>query len=133
MKTRTKILGLSAGILLIALTFLPPATLGNAAEEDATLQFLNMMDQYLGLSRQWVDMASDDASAVYLALEGIIEIYEGRGEKAKAIPHLERLLDGVDDPAKRNLIRFKIRDLYNETGRNEQALGVLDAIVAENR
>ncbi len=121
-------------LIVVTAGWLTPASQGDQTEDpDTTMNFLSMMDRYLELSRRWVDMASRDDSAVYLALEGITEIYDGRGAKDKAIAHLERLLADTQDPGKRNLIRFKIRDLYNETGRTERSLEVLDAIVMDNR
>ena len=66
--------------------------------------------------------------------EGIVEIHEERGEKAKAIPILKTILDKYpDDQAVRNIIRFKLRDLYRETGQADLALAELDVLIEENR
>ena len=101
--------------------------------EDEARHFIDLMDNYLGLSDRWVSMASQPDTAAYLAIEGIVEVYENRGEKARAIPHLQRLVEtSSDNRALRNLARFKLRDLYNETGRSDQAIEQLELIVQEN-
>ena len=78
-------------------------------------------------------MASEPDTAVYLAIEGITEVYENRGEKAKAIPHLLAIVEqSANNRALRNVARFKLRDLYNETGRSDKALEQLELIIQEN-
>ncbi|RMH22307.1 MAG: hypothetical protein D6696_03725 [Acidobacteria bacterium] len=100
---------------------------------EAEMHFIKLMDQYLNLSDRFVALAGEPVSAAYLAIEGIVEIYENRGEKARAIPHLQRILERQgDDRAIRTLIRFKLRDLYNETGHSDKALEELDRIIEEN-
>lgn len=134
--TKNRSLALITVVALVALTtvFASASSGQQGAVEDETQAFIRLMKGYLGVGDQWVSMASTSESAVYLALEGITEIYEQRGERAKAIEHLNRLLDeSGDNRAVRTIISFKLRDLYNETGRGDQALAVLDRIVADNR
>ncbi|MEM7352531.1 MAG: hypothetical protein AAF657_17155, partial [Acidobacteriota bacterium] len=72
-------------------------------------------------------------TAIFLAIEGIIEVYEERREKAKAIPHLERIVEqNGDNQTVRNIVRFKLRDLYRETGRSDKAIEQLELVIAEN-
>ena len=101
--------------------------------EDEARQFIDLMDNYLGLSGRWVSMASQPDTATYLAIEGITEVYEHRGEKAKAIPHLLDIVDrSAGNRSLRNVARFKLRDLYNETGRSDKAIEQLELIIQEN-
>jgi len=121
----------------VALLFLATLTLtplqATAADENE-MQFLDTMDRYLTISERYISLASEPTAAIYFAVEGISEIYEDRGEKAQAIPHLERLLKAhKGNLAAANIIRLKLRDLYRETGQAQKALDQLDAVMAQNR
>ena len=62
-----------------------------------------------------------------------MELYEQRGQKAQAIPHLERLLEqSSGNPVVENIVRFKLRDLYRDTGQGDRALAELDRIFRDN-
>jgi tetratricopeptide (TPR) repeat protein len=102
----------------------------SAGEEE---EFLELMNQYLSLGNMVVDTAERPEGSIFLAIEGIFEIYEDRRDAPGAIKHFENLLrEHGNNLAVRNLIRFKLRDIYKETGQVEKALEQLDAIVAEN-
>jgi len=102
-------------------------------EEEQAREFIDLMANYLGLSNHWVETASKPETAVFLAIEGIIEVYEERREKAKAIPHIERIVEkNADNRSVRNIARFKLRDLYKETGRSDKAIEQLELVIAEN-
>lgn len=133
-KTRSLTLVIVVTLAVLFTAFASASSGEPGVVEDETQAFIRLMTGYLGVGDRWVSMASTPESAVYLALEGITEIYEQRGERAKAIEHLNRLLEqSGDNRAVRTIISFKLRDLYNETGRGDQALAVLDQIVADNR
>ena len=92
-----------------------------------------LMGSYLGLSNHWVETTSKPDVAIYLAIEGITEVYEERGEKAKAIPHLVSIVEkNADNRSVRNIARFKLRDLYKETGQSGRALEQLELVIEEN-
>ena len=113
--------------LLLALVLAAPAKADD--EED----FLLLMNQYLALGNAVVDTAERPEGAIFLAIEGIFEVYEQRRDAPSAIKHFERLLEEHgDNQTVRNLIRFKLRDIYKETGQSDKALEQLDLIVAEN-
>ena len=100
------------------------------AEQEA---FIEIMDGYLDLSRDVVDLASKQETTIFLAIEGIVEIYEGREEMGRAIDHLNKIMQAYpDNRTVRNLVRFKLKDIYVETGQTDKALQVLDAIIEEN-
>lgn len=70
---------------------------------------------------------------MFLAVEDITEIYNNRGEAAKGIEHLTRIMEQLpDDRTLRTIVRFKLRDLYQETGMTDKALAELDQIITEN-
>lgn len=117
-------------MILAALAF---AGLGTAQEEDDPAEYIGVMGEYLKLADHLVDMADRKETSIYFAIEGIIEIYEARGETARAIEHLHRILDRHgDSQTVRNLVRFKLRDLYNQTGQPDQAIEQLEKVIAEN-
>lgn len=136
MNGRTRvILTLTACMAFSLATFAVPGT--HAQEPDAEFEtmsnVLGLMDQYLEVSSRWLQVVSQRESLILLAAEGIIEIYEAQGDKAKAIPHLRRVMEQYrQDPIVRNAIRFKIRDIYKERGMYEEALRELEAVIAEN-
>ena len=121
-------------LLVLAFALLPVGqALGRNPEMEATQQFLTMMERYLEISDRWVEMLSSEERAVFLAVEGIVEIYEERGEKAAALDHLGGLLERhKGNQTVRNAVRFKMRDIYRETGQPQKALAELDRIIAEN-
>ncbi len=135
MKNNSKLL---AGTVILAVilgaSLFPTASVGQPGRgQDEARHFIDLMGNYLGLSDRWVTMAGQPSTAAYLAIEGIIEVYENRGEKAKAIPHLLAIVDrSSGNRALRNVARFKLRDLYNETGRSDEALKQLELIIQEN-
>jgi len=96
-------------------------------------QYVSLMSDYLSLADQVVDIARDRETAVFLALEGIFEVYEQRHDAPGAVRHYERLLEEHGSNATvRNLIRLKLRDIYKNTGQADKALEQLELIIAEN-
>jgi tetratricopeptide (TPR) repeat protein len=117
-------------LLLSGALALPAA----ARADDEAERFIGLMSQYLDLSEQVVSIASSPENAMHLAIAGIVEIYEKRGEKAKAVAPLEEILRGYpDNQTVRNLVRFKLNDIYKETGRTDLALEQLKLVAEENR
>ena len=118
-----------AVVLLVAFAGAAPRAYAESEEE----QFMSLMETYLQVSQQWVKMAETREAAVYFAIEGIIEIYEARGELRDAGPHLEQILQKYgENRTLRAMIRFKLRDIYNETDQYEKALQQLEEIIAES-
>jgi len=100
---------------------------------DETQQFVALMSQYLTLTDQAVNVAKSPDASVFLAIEGIYEIYEQRRDAPGAVKHLVRLLDQYgSNQAVRNMIRLKLRDIYKETNDAEKALEQLELIIREN-
>lgn len=120
--------GLLASTAVTAALLMAPAASANEQED-----FLQLMNQYLALSNAVVDTAARPEAAVYIAIEGIFEVYEQRRDAPSAVQHFERMLNEYgDNQTVRNLIRLKLRDIYKETGQTDKALQQLDLIVAEN-
>ena len=87
------------------------------ADESEHEALFDEVTNYLDVSERIVDLSSKPIVAIYFALEGINEIYDQQGNKAKAIPHLRRILDAYpENLSVRNIVLFKLRDVYKETG-----------------
>ncbi|MEM6946086.1 MAG: tetratricopeptide repeat protein [Pseudomonadota bacterium] len=120
--------------LMIAATMLSAATLTAAPAQADDLDLIEQLQGYLQISEQFIDLVNRKEAAVFFAVEGIVEIHEERGDQAKAIPTLQAFLEKYpDDQAVRNIIRFKLRDLYRETGQADLAIAELEVVVEENR
>jgi predicted negative regulator of RcsB-dependent stress response len=96
--------------------------------------FLDLYGNYLNVSEKWVQMVSAKETTVYLVMEKTVEIYEEKGEEAKAVPELRKLLSKYGGNATiRNMIHFKIAEIYKDTGQTTEALDELAAIVKAGR
>jgi hypothetical protein len=121
--------GLLASTAISAALLAAPAA--NAAGEQGA--FVQLMSQYLALGNAVVDTAERPEAAIFLAIEGIFEVYEQRRDAPNAVQHFERMLEDYgENQTVRNLIRFKLRDIYKETGQSDKALEQLELIIAEN-
>jgi hypothetical protein len=121
-------------LALCALPILLAASAAQASpgsEELAAIQqFVTLMKDYLDVSEFWMTMLSEPDLAAFLVAEGITEIYEEKGDKAGAIPELEKMLVKYEKNATVvRAIRFKLRDIYKETGQTDKALSQLRAIL----
>lgn len=121
--------------IVIALMFTTAMAVPAFAEDDEDHHaFLETVDSYLEISEKFITLADRKEAAVFFAVEGIVEIYEDRGEQANAVPALVKILEQYpDNQTVRNIVRFKLRDVYRETGMADRALAELEAVIAENR
>ena len=103
-----------------------------AQDVNEQAQFIGLMSQYLELSNQIVALTGTPEGAIFMAVEGIFEVYEERRDAPSAIKHLERILDDTRNQTVRNIVRLKLRDIYKETGQSDKALEQLDMIIKEN-
>ncbi len=103
-------------------------------EHSEEVKFINMMDKYLALSQRVAAIASQSDASVFLAIEGIVEIYEERGEMDKAIEHLNRVIKASpNNRALRTIARFKLREIYGDLEMTSKALSELDQIIEDHR
>jgi predicted negative regulator of RcsB-dependent stress response len=119
-------------LLAITLVASPLCFAQNPGPEEGQ-KFVRLMSDYLQLADQVVDVASHREAAVFLALEGIFEVYEKRHDAPSAVTHFQRLLkENSGNPTVKNLIRFKLKDIYKKTGQTDKALEQLELIIKEN-
>ncbi|MDJ0628544.1 MAG: hypothetical protein QNJ44_09825 [Rhodobacter sp.] len=104
-----------------------------AMAEEPEANEIELFLDYMEIAEQFLSFANRTDAAVFFAVEGVVEIHEERGELAAAIPVLKSFLDQYpDNQAVRNVIHFKLRDLFRDTGQAEQALAQLRTVVDEN-
>ena len=134
---------LSSRFLLIGgLALLTPSLQANPSlpgadevyvEEEIFIDAIDTLGGYMDVSERFIRLAGRPEAAIFFAIEGIVEIYEQRNELALAPPHLQKILNKYpDNKTIRNIVRFRLRDVYNDTGRSDLALRELEAIIAEN-
>ena len=128
------ILPLALVLALWGVPNLPPAAAQAQQPDITTMQnFLNLMDRYLDISGKWMNMLADKETTIYLAVEGIAEIYEQKGNKLDAIPALREIMKKYpQNRVVRTAIQFKIRDILKDNGKYDEALRVLWQIIEEN-
>ena len=99
-------------LIALVLSILAVGPAAPASADDSQAAFIDVMHGYLGVAEQYTSLAARPEAAVYFAVEGIVEVYERRGELDKAIGDLEQLLEQHgDNQTVRNIVRFKLRDL----------------------
>lgn len=120
-------------ITIVCLMLLGGSVAAPAHAQDST-SFLRGIQDYLAVSEKYVSLVKSKEAAVFMAVEGIVQLHEESGDQAKAVPMLKDVLKKYPDhQAIRNIVHFKLRDIYNETGRRELALEALRAVIEENR
>lgn len=99
-------------------------------EELSTFKsFLGIMDTYLNVAERYVKMVSAEETTIYIVVEKMVEIYEAKGEKMNAVPELREILNRYgDNPTIRNVVHFKIAEIYKDTGQAGKALEELKMI-----
>jgi tetratricopeptide (TPR) repeat protein len=123
-----------AMIVLTVTVFCNPLSAGAFKAKDGDLkvinQYLALMGNYLNIADKWVSMVKDDDTAVYLAVESLVEIYKEQGDKRKAIPKLRSLLNKYK--SRKTVCRailFKIKDIYKDNKEYDKALKVINEII----
>ena len=123
---------LAVSFALLLANLMPGVYAAEKANDEA--RFIEILSGYLDVSERYITLAARKEAAVYFAVEGIVEIYEARQELANAVPHLRNILNQYpDNRTVHNIVRFKLREIYNETGRSDLALNELELVIQENR
>lgn len=119
---------------VLALTLALPLTASAQSSEDlATMQqFLGIMQNYFGIIESTYDVSSEPEKAAILQMMKIQEVYEQRGEKARAASVFRQVLEDSNNATIRNAAYMLLGDLLKETGNADQALELLERGLAEN-
>ncbi|ETW92728.1 MAG: hypothetical protein ETSY1_42375 [Candidatus Entotheonella factor] len=134
MKVYTKSFIAALVVMAVLLTGLSSVASDRDGEHGDEMKFINLMDKYLALSQRVAEIASQPDASVFLAIEGIVEIYEERGEMDQAIEHLNRVIkESPNNRSLRTIARFKLREIYGDLDMRSKALSELDQIIADHR
>ncbi|MDJ0927039.1 MAG: hypothetical protein QNJ73_05235 [Gammaproteobacteria bacterium] len=128
-KSKNTSIGLIAALLL-AVT---PASHAQTPENLEMMQaFLQIMTDYFGIIEATHAINSDPEKAAIMQMQKIQEVYEERGEKARAVEIIREVLNETRNPTIRNAAIMMLGDNLKETGRSDQALEILRQGLSEN-
>jgi predicted Zn-dependent protease len=130
-----KIIAYAKPALLSTLLLLAP----HALAQDAQLEQLGKMEQFLSLMQNYYDLierihsvaSSSDKSAIQQLMK-IEDIYKKRGDRAQAIVVLRQAMNDAKSPTVRNAAAMMLADALNETGQASEAVNVLKSALAAN-
>jgi len=94
--------------------------------------FLGLMQQFYGIVDSMDHVSNDPTKAAIMQMFKIQEIYEQRGEKAKAAEVFSKVLKDTKSPALRNAASIMLGDLLKDTGQHDAAIKVLSQGLNEN-
>jgi hypothetical protein len=128
-RTRRALAGLLAAGLLAA----APAAQAQSTDELATIQtFLGIMTDYMAIIEATHEISSEPEKAAILQMQKMKEVFEERGEKARVVEELRRVLENSSNQAIRNAAYVLMSDTLKETGRSAEAIELLRRGLAEN-
>jgi len=99
--------------------------------EDPPPPFAEMF-HFLEFADVYSKTCGDSRKVAVMAAGSITELFEKRGERAKAADLLEKLLKDCKEQSVRNAIRFALKENYEQTGRVNKAIDQAVLLVTEN-
>ena len=128
-KFRITAIGLAATLLFAA----SPATHAQSQDDLQLMQtFLNIMSDYFEIIEATYQVSSNPEKAAIMQMQKIQEVYEQRGEKARATAVFREVLSQSDNPTIRNAAFILLGDNLKESGRSDEALEALRQGLDEN-
>lgn len=126
---KTLILGTTATLVLM----MAPAANAQTTDELQLMQtFLAIMTDYFQIIESTHDISADPEKAAIMQMQKIQEVYEERGEKARSVTVLKKVLEDSSNATIRNAAYMMIGDTLKETGRADEALEYLKRGLDEN-
>lgn len=120
-------------LLVVAVLVQPLAAQAKMPADLGQIQmFLGLMQEYFRVIDSTHEISANPEKAAIFQMQKIQEIYEERGEKAKAVDVFREVLKNTDNPAIRNAAYMLIGDALKETGRADQAIKLLKDGLNEN-
>lgn len=133
MRTARRMRRAVAGIVAAGLLAGVPAAQAQSTDELSRMQaFLGIMTDYMAIIETTHEISSAPEKAAILQMQKMKEIYEERGEKARVVEELRRVLENSRNQAIRNAAYVLISDTLKETGRSAEAIELLRKGLAEN-
>ena len=123
----------AATVALMGCWLMPIGASAQAPEDlEKMQQFLGIMTSYFDIIESTYDINSDAEKAAIFQMQKIQEVYENRGEKARAIGVFQQVLKDTDNPTIRNAAYMLLGDALKETGRADEAVRILQQGLQEN-
>ncbi len=126
---RTPLLGAVAAALI---AFAPNAKAQELSDIELMQSFLDLMTQYYDLIESTHDIAGDAEKAAIMQMQKIQEVYEERGDKARSVDVLQKVLEDSRNPTIRNAAYLMLSETLKESGRASEALELLQRGLDEN-
>lgn len=120
------------GALLVSLCGVSPARAQDSQEIQTIRGFVQLMQDYYALIKSVHTISSNSEASAILQMFKIEEVYEERGEKAKAIDVYRQVLESSKNPTIRNAAVMMLGEALKETNRSNEALDVLRKGLLEN-
>lgn len=121
-----------AAVATLAIALAPPAEAQNVDEIQLMQTFLDLVTQYYAVIESTHDIASDSEKAAILQMQKIQEVYEQRGDKARSVDVLKKVLQESANPTIRNAAYLMLGDTLKESGRASEAIELLQQGLSEN-
>ncbi len=133
MRTARRVKRAVIGIVAAGLLAAVPVAQAQSTDELSTIQtFLGIMTDYMAIIEATHEISAEPEKAAILQMQKMKEIYEERGEKARVVEELRRVLENSSNPAIRNAAYVLMSDTLKETGRSAEAIELLRKGLAEN-
>lgn len=123
---------LTTGTAVVLLAAAPAGFAQTPGELQTMQTFLEIMESYFGIIDSTYDVSESAEKAAITQMMKIKEVYEERGEKARAIDVLREVRDESRSLTIRNAAVMLMADLLKETGRSDEAIDLLRQGLAEN-
>jgi len=125
--------GIALALLILVLGAAPLQSHAQSPEQLQTMQtFLTIMDSYFKIIESTHAVASDHEKSAIMQMQKIQEVYEQRGQKAKAVDVLRTVLQDSQSSTIRNAAYMLLADNLKDSGRTDEALELLRQGLAEN-
>ncbi|NER80242.1 MAG: hypothetical protein F6K42_11805 [Leptolyngbya sp. SIO1D8] len=119
-------------IAAASLAFAPGVRAQELSDIELMQSFLDLMTQYYDLIESTHDIAGDAEKAAIMQMQKIQEVYEERGDKARSVDVLEKVLEDSRNPTIRNAAYLMLSETLKESGRASEALELLQRGLDEN-
>lgn len=121
-----------SAIACLVLVFAPTAG-AQSPDELRTMQtFLEIMSSYFEIIESSYEISSNAEKAAIFQLQKVQEVYEQRGEKARAVEVFRDVLKQTKNPTIRNAVYMLISDNLKDSGRTDEAIEMLRQGLREN-
>ncbi|MEL6870213.1 MAG: hypothetical protein AAFO81_10475 [Pseudomonadota bacterium] len=121
-----------ATLILIGVFAVPPAHAANDDELMTMQRFIDLMQGYYSIIGAIHDVTANSEKSAILQMQKIKEVYDERGETARAASVFRDVLDSSTNPAIRGAAVLLLSETLKESGRSDEAVKVLIEGLDEN-